>query len=470
MSAGTAERRRSAAARGAQLLALLVVFGLLLVASRVTPTFQGTFGVIAAVGLLLLAGMLASDLLEVIGLPHLTGYLLAGIVAGPHVLHFIDHETVESLQGINTLALSLIALAGGAELRIDLLKSCLRSLGWHTLVQSSFGFVVMSCAFAAASSFLPFVRGFDLGALLGISLLWGVISVCRSPSATLGILAQLRPDGPVSRFALAFIMSSDVVVIIMLTLALALVRPLIEPSAGISLHDLFALGHEILGSFSLGTSLGLLLAVYLRLVGRQLLIPLVALGFGLTEGLRYLRFEPLLTFLVAGFVVENLTKQGPKLLHAVEQAGSVVYVIFFATAGAHLDIPLLFQLWPIALFLTGVRGVAVWIAHRVGSRLADDEPVLRRWGWAPLVLQAGLTIGMSVIVARSYPSFGVDFRSLVVATVAINELVGPVLFKLALDRAGESGRGSAKPSMHPPSMQPPSMQPRIPAERAPGSA
>src|SRR5687767_8505099 len=108
-------RSRTVAARASQALALVVVFGSLWVASRLTPSFEGTFGVIAAVGLLLLAGMLASDLLEVIGLPHLTGYLLAGIVVGPHVLHFIDHDTVEGLQAVNTLALALIALAGGAE-------------------------------------------------------------------------------------------------------------------------------------------------------------------------------------------------------------------------------------------------------------------------------------------------------------------------------------------------------------------
>jgi Kef-type K+ transport system membrane component KefB len=459
MSAAGHERRKTAAARVAQLLALLIVFGLLLLASRVTPTFQGTFGVIAAVGLLLLAGMLASDLLELIGLPHLTGYLLAGIVAGPHVLHFIDHDTVEGLQEINTLALALIALAGGAELRIDLLKQCLRSLAWHTLVQSLAGLAAMVGAFLIAARYVPFVSSLDASAVVGVAILWGVLAVCRSPSATLGILAQLRPEGPISRFALAFVMSSDVVVIVMLTLAMALVRPMIDPNGTISLRDLGALGHEIVGSFSLGTSLGLLLAIYLRVVGRQLLIPLIALGFGLTEGLRYLRFEPLLTFLVAGFVVENLTKQGPKLLHSVEEAGSVVYVVFFATAGAHLDMPLLFRLWPVALFLAATRAGTIWFAHRAGSRLANDDDVLRRWGWAPLVSQAGLTIGMSVLVARAYPTFGADFRSLVVATVAINELVGPVLFKLALDRAGESGRGAAKGSGPPPSLQPPRVQP-----------
>lgn len=428
--------------RVAQMFALAVVLGLLYVASRFTPSSSDAFSVISAIGLLLLAGMLMSDLLEVIGLPHLTGYILAGILTGPHVLHFVDHETVETLQPVNMLALALIALAGGVELKLELLKSSMRSLSWATLMQSTLGVALVSGAFLLISPYIPFTHGLSTTAIIGVAILWGIFASCRSPSATLGILAQLRPAGPLTRFSLAFVMSSDVVVLITMTLGLTLVRPLIEPMASVSLHDITTLGHEILGSFSLGTTLGLLLAIYLRVIGGRLLIPLIAMGFGLSEGLRYLRFDPLLTFLVAGFVVENMTKQGPKLMHAVEETGSVVYVVFFATAGAHLDVPLLKTLWPVALGLAGARAFITWGTHRIGSRFANDEPTVRRWGWSSLISQAGLAIGMAMLVVRAFPSVGADFGSLAIATVAINELVGPVLFKLALDHNGESGKGA----------------------------
>lgn len=431
-------QKKTVATRLAQLSALAVVFGVLWLASRLSPSFHGAFGVIAAVGLLLLAGMLASDLLEVIGLPHLTGYILAGIAVGPHALHFVDHQAVEQLQVVNTLALALIALAGGVELRIELLKRCFKSLVWTTLAHSTVGMLGMVIVFLMVARFLPFTAQLGFSAMLGVAVLWGVMANTRSPSATLGIFAQVRPEGPVSRFSLAFVMSSDVVAVVMLTLAITLVRPLIEPSAAISLDDIAALGHEIVGSLSLGTSLGLLLAIYLRLIGGQLLIPLIAIGFGLTEGLRYLHFDPVLTFLVAGFVVQNMTKQGEKLFHAVEQTGSVVYVVFFATAGAHLDVPLVRALWPVALFLCAARALVAYGSHRLGARLAGDEPAVREWGFACLISQAGLALGVAMVIARAFPSFGPGFAALAVATVAINELLGPVLFKLVLDRLGES--------------------------------
>jgi Kef-type K+ transport system membrane component KefB len=423
-------------------IGLCVVFAVLFVTERVTPDFEGPFAVVSAVGFLLLAGMLASQLLDAIGLPHLTAYILIGVVSGPHLLHLVDHEQVVRLAPVNTLALALIALAGGAELRGAMLLPLRKSLSYATLVHAVFGSLAMATLFLAFGSSLPFTRGQPLLALCGIALLWGVLSTSRSPSATLGILAQTRPDGPLTRFSLAFVMSSDIVVAVMMTLTISLVRPLVDPLSGIALRDVAELGHEILGSITLGVTIGLGLALYLWLVSGQLLVVLIALGFGLTEGLRYLHFDPLLTFLVAGFVVANLSEQGPKLLHAVEETGSVVFVVFFATAGAHLDLPLLTRLWPIALSLAGARVLFTVLGHRLGAWFAADEPVVRRWGWAPLVSQAGLTLGLSSVIERAFPSFGPGFRSLVVATVAINEMVGPILFKLALDRTGETGKAA----------------------------
>jgi len=165
-----------------------------------------------------------------------------------------------------------------------------------------------------------------------------------------------------------------------------------------------------------------------------------------------LKFDSLLTFMVAGFIVRNLSSQGHKFLRYIEQTGTVVYVVFFATAGADLNVPLLRTLGPVALILAASRTAVTWIGGRLAGRLAGDPPVLRRWAWSGLISQAGLALGLSTIISREFPSFGVQFRALAIAAVAINEMVGPILFKLALDRSGETSRVMAPsfPSMIPP--------------------
>jgi hypothetical protein len=125
-------------------------------------------------------------------------------------------------------------------------------------------------------------------------------------------------------------------------------------------------------------------------------------------------------------------------LHAIERTGGVVYVLFFALAGAHLDVPLLKQLWPAAVSLAFTRAFITWALSRAASKLAGDPATVRDWGWAGLVSQAGLALGLALTIAKAFPAFGEGFRSLAIATVALNEMIGPVLFKLSLDRAKET--------------------------------
>jgi Kef-type K+ transport system membrane component KefB len=444
--------KKTVSTRAIQALSLVVTFGLLYGVTRVTPELESHLGTVASIGFLLLAGTLMSELLEPIGLPHLSGYLLAGIVGGPHVLRLVDDHTVDALSPVNTLALSLIALAGGAELRLSTVRSVARSLAWATAIQSTTVLVCMAGVFMAISRFLPFTSELPLKALFGVALLWGVLAVSRSPSACLGILAQTRAKGPLATFSLAFIMFSDVVVVILLAIVMMLARPLITPGGQISFEDFSVLGHEILGSIAVGVTLGLVLSIYLRLVGRQLLLVLLAIGFGLSDTFSYIHVDALLAFLSAGFVVQNLSDQGEKLLHAIEQTGSVVFVVFFATAGAHLNIPLLQRFWPVAVTLCASRAIFTYIAGRISSRVAEDTPLLKRWGFSSLVSQAGLALGLSVVVTRAFPVLGEGFRSLCIAGIAINEMLGPILFKFALDRAGETDTHEAavRPSLAPP--------------------
>src|SRR5207302_1978718 len=115
-----------------------------------------------------------------------------------------------------------------------------------------------------------FTKGMPLMMVLGLALLWGTLSITRSPSALLGVLAQTRAQGPVATFSLAFILSSDVVVVVLLAAVLSIARPMIEPGAVFSIIDTFReVGHDLLGSIALGTTLGLILAIYCRFIGRQ---------------------------------------------------------------------------------------------------------------------------------------------------------------------------------------------------------
>jgi Kef-type K+ transport system membrane component KefB len=438
MSATSAASSKTFGTRMVQAAALIVVFGLLLTATRLAPAEAGVVGTVAGLGFLLLAGTLTSELIELLGIPHLTGYLLAGVLAGPDVLALIDRATLAQLGPVNTLALSLIALAGGAELHIDLLRKTARSLGWSSLFQHVSVFVVSTGAFMLLAPFTPFAS-MGSAALWSVAVLWGVVACTRSPAALLGIIAQLRPKGPLTTFSIAFIMLSDVICIVMLTLAIAIVRPFLDPTAAFALGDLRKLFLELVGSVALGVALGLALTIYLKLIGKNRLLVLVALGVGLGELLRYIQFDALLAFLVAGFFVRNFSEQGPKLLEAVQRTGAIVFVVFFAVAGAKIDLAILAQVGTVVLLLSVVRALTTVGAARLSSRVAEDPPALRSWGWSSMISQAGFAMGIAMVVGRTFPSIAAPFTTLAVAAISINETFGPILFKIGLDRVGESG-------------------------------
>lgn len=420
-----------------QLVSLGALFALLISQRALLIHLPATAGLLVAVGMLLLSGMLVGELVTVIGLPQLTGYLAAGVIAGPYVSHVIDHEAVGHLQAVNTLALSLIALAGGLELRVDELRRGLRSIATAMGVQSVTVLVISAALLYVLRPFVDFADDSGAPMWLGVSLIWGVLAVSRSPSVTLAIISQLKPQGPLTRFALGFVMSSDVVVVVLMATVMALVRPWIEPGAEISADALKATALEIVGGVSMGTTLGLLLVAYLRMIGGQILLLLLVLSFVVSEALHYLHFDPMLTFLCAGFVVQNMSAQGTKLLHSIDETGSLVFVVFFATTGAQLDLTVLASLWAVALVLCGGRVAATYAAHRISAALAKDEPIVRAWGWAPMVSQAGLTQGLGALLAHQYPSFGPGLYALVIVSVAFNAVLGPIIFKVALQRTGE---------------------------------
>jgi Kef-type K+ transport system membrane component KefB len=149
--------------------------------------------------------------------------------------------------------------------------------------------------------------------------------------------------------------------------------------------------------------------------------------------------ETLLALLVMGFVTENLSRpdDGAALRHTVERSAAPVFVVFFALAGAGIALPEVAENWPLVLPIVAVRAAAVWGGSWLGARWARAEPVERRYVWMGLISQAGVAIGLASVVGNTYPGPGTQLQAIFLATLAVNQIAGPVLFRQALARAGE---------------------------------
>ncbi|HEX7119338.1 MAG TPA: cation:proton antiporter [Longimicrobiales bacterium] len=393
-----------------------------------------------ALGFLLLAAFIAGKLAAGIGLPRITGYILLGLLVGPDVLGLVRAADIAQLSLIDDIAISLIALAAGGELKMAELRSRGRSMTLIMVAEMAAVFAVVVAVVAALAGVLPFTRGRPTVEVAVIALILGSIAIANSPSVAIAVINDTRSRGPVTSTVLGVTVLKDVAVILFFAIGLSVARSVLAGGAGVDAAFFAELLFEIGGSILAGAVIGWGVAHYLRAVGAHMVLFTLAVAFLASHIAAALHLEVLLVSLSAGFFLENISPvHGEPFVEALEANSLPVYALFFALAGAGLHLDELARLWPFALLLVAARAVAIFAGTWAGARLARAEPVVRRYAWLGFVSQAGVTLGMVIIAARAFPEWGEQLRTLFVAMVAIHELVGPVLLQSGLRRAGEIG-------------------------------
>ncbi len=393
-----------------------------------------------ALGFLLLAGTAGGRLASLLGLPRLTGYLVAGILCGPSVFAVVGSAEVIQLSLVNGLALALIALQAGCEFTNQMLQRNFKSLVYGSLTHLLIIGLGIAGVFFFLAPQLEFTDSIDQTGILALGLVMGIIAVSKSPAVVVAILGESRARGPLSDHALGLVVFLDVLVLAVFSLVLMLSRSIIDPGSQFSWGQLEHLAGELVASVAAGTTFGLVITLYFWAVGREKLLFLLVTAYGITAFCRFFSYDTLLVFVVAGYVVTNFSRQGQRMIHTIESVSSVVMIVFFATAGASLHLEELKSLWPIVLTLFILRAILTWIAAKAGHLWAKDPPTVRAYGYTPFISQAGLSIGLAVIVAEQLPGVGVALATVAISVVALNELIGPVIFKWGLQKAGEAGQ------------------------------
>lgn len=425
-----------------RLLALVLTIGVVwLVVSMTGDTAAPPRATALALGFALIAAALTGALFERIHLPRVSGYLVFGMVCGPYLANIITRSMARDLQLVNGLAIALIALIAGLELNYRRLKPRLAAMTRLGAMIVALMYAVLIPVFWLAWPYLPIYPEASGAARIALTVLTTTVVVSFSPTVTIAVIADTRARGPLSEMALAVVVLTDLALIVLFSFAMQMVRWSLgggEAAGG----DLFArLTWEIFGSFAFGAALGAVFALYLRYVGSETVVALLALCVLLAAMGPYLHFEPLLAALAAGLVIENIAQpSGDALKEAVERGALPILVVFFAAAGASLHLDAIASIGLMAAGVAAIRMAAIRGASAVAVRFSGVPDQPGQLVWMSLISQAGVTLGLTILIAREFPDWGLRLQTLMVALIAMHELVGPVLFKAALSRAGEIGR------------------------------
>ncbi|MDH5477246.1 MAG: cation:proton antiporter [Nitrospinota bacterium] len=396
-----------------------------------------------ALGFLLLFAFFLGQAAPVIGAPRITGYLLAGIAAGPYALNLISAQNAEPLRLVNGLALSLIAFTAGGELKLERYKPRIKALSLAVAGQSLAALFFVMAVMFPAFYFSGVTEGVSastpLASAFGAALLLGILSMANSPATAVAVITEGRAKGPVSEI----VMGSTVIVDVVVILVFGMLAPVVGYFLGMA-HSDQASGvlRHIGGAVVIGLGAGGMMILILRQTKENVALWISGMAMALSEVAIHFHVSAMLAAIVAGFMVENFSKSGEKLIKAIEYSSAPVYVIFFSLAGQGLDLSALVANLPLALALVFSRMGAVWLGVNTGLKMAGEPVEMRRNAWQGFIGQAGINIGFAVLAQQIFGPVGAIVATIAISAVAVNQVAGPIMMRRALVVAGEIPSGA----------------------------
>jgi Kef-type K+ transport system membrane component KefB len=377
---------------------------------------------LTSLGLILLFALLAGHLVRALRLPEVTGYILVGVALGPSLLGWLSQDNLLAMGVVSEVALGLILFSIGSVFEFSLF----RRIGRRVLI--------VTATESALAALLVIVGALALHQPWSIALLLGAIAIATAPASTLMVIRECDSAGPLTENLLGIIAVNNLLCLTMFSLV----------AAGIDLHTSlsgaggvletlwrsgFGLVWQLVGSAALGFLVGLLLAGWSSHVteGGEMLI-LLAGSILLCVGVsRLLELSPLVASLAVGATMVNLAKRSQPIFSTLSGTDPPFYAIFFVIG---------------FVYLVGRAGGKFIGARMAARRLGLDMQVQRFLGFA-LLAQAGLAVGLTLAVTQRFDQLSPVVTTVVLASVAIYEVIGPVSTRFALMRAGEVGQAKA---------------------------
>ncbi len=384
------------------------------------------------------AGFLGGKFSKRLQLPSVVGCIIMGMMMGPSLLNIFTLNTVDRMGLISDLTLGIVAFSIGNEMRFGVLK------------RLGMGIIIIIIA-ETLGAFLAVGLGiYLLTHKLYLALIFGALAPASAPAGTWVVLREYKAKGPLTETVLAVVGLDDAFAIVIYGLAAGVARVLLEKGQTVSFKN--ALETPILeigGSIIMGLLFGILILYFLRGAKEkgEILTVTIAGILGCTGLANVLGLSLILSNMIFGVVISNIFLTSRKVMDAIEKITPPIYILFFILAGAHLQVKLLPQMGLLGIIYIAGRTSGLLGGAYIGATLAKAESNVRKYLGLTILSQAGVAIGLAMLVGREFGSIGITGKYLallaintIAATTIIFEIIGPVTTKIAIIKAGEAGR------------------------------
>ena len=305
------------------------------------------------------------------------------------------------------------------------------------------GLVFVGCAAMAIIT----QRGEGLTSNIVLALLLAAAAVATAPAATLFVLQEYEAKGPTTETILGLTGVNNVVCIVLFQATFLILASLgaIKTTTAMGYPLWAGLAVTTLGSVVLGVAIGTLISmIHAKLPLGETLLVFFALFIVLGAGEHWLAthkgisFSFLLTALVTGAVFANLAVDSEKLNNSLRTLGSPIFVGFFVMAGYELHLgDLALMGWVGGAYVACRLAGKVLGGHFGGRWVGNTHRVGNRVGTA-LLCQAAVVIGLAAFIEKSWDSpLAHQFATIILGSVVVFELLGPLLVKRCVVGRGE---------------------------------
>ncbi len=408
-----------------------------------------TMTLFLTVSFALLFGLLFTRITNIVKLPDVTAYLVAGVLIGPFVLGrlgvpglgFTSLEIIEQLGFLSDAALGFIAFAIGSEFRMSHLKKTGKQAMVIGILQALITMICVDIALIA----LHFVLGDKMPLPAAITL--GAIASATAPAATLMVVRQYKAKGKVTDILLPVVALDDAVGLAVFAVSFGIAEAIAGGAldfVSIAVNPVL----EIIFSLLLGAVCGVLLSKLEVLFHSNRNRNSMIIGFILaTVGLSMLKihigsvtigFSSLLVCMMLGTVFCNKCPLSEELMERADKWSAPLLALFFVISGADLNFSVFGSgtILIIGAVYIAFRCIGKYFGARWSSEMVNSAPEVKKYLGITLFPQAGVALGMCA-TAASLPAGGDIVRNTILFSVLVYEVVGPMLTKTALTRSGD---------------------------------
>ena len=387
--------------------------------------FNGTTTILLSLSAILLAGFLLTRITKPARLPNVTGYILAGIVIGPHGLNIIPHDLIESMGFVSDIALAFIAFAVGRFFKKESFRETGLGVVAITLMESLLPGVLVTLS-------MRYLFGLDWN----ICLLLGAIATATSPASTMATIRQYNAKGPFVNMLLHVVAFDAAICLIAFSIVIAMINA--SASAKLAVSDIALPLFYNLVALAIGFISGVILSKLMtpRRSEDNRLILTISLLLGIAGLCAAVDISPLLSCMLYGTTYINMTRD-KELYRQVERFTPPILSLFFVVSGMNLDITSFGTLGVIGAAYFVIRIIGKYLGACLGAVTVNTSKSIRNYLGLALIPQAGVAIGLAFLGKRVLPEdLGNILLTIILSSSVLYELVGPASAKIALFYSG----------------------------------